>query len=67
MTNKEELKFFDPQIEVKEKAVAQRLQYVPNTKIPLPLRWKLASQDYVIENAPFALEALQIMNIETNL
>ncbi len=36
MTKKEELKFFDPQIEVKEKAVAERLQFVPGTKIPLP-------------------------------
>ena len=36
MTKKEELKFFDPQIEVKEKAVAQRLQYIPKTNIPLP-------------------------------
>ena len=30
MTKKEELKFFDPQIEVKEKAVAERLQFLPN-------------------------------------
>ena len=36
MTKKENLKFFDPQIEVKEKAVAQRLQFIPNSKIPLP-------------------------------
>lgn len=36
MTKKEDLKFFDPQIEIKEKAVAERLQFVPNTKIPLP-------------------------------
>ena len=32
MTNKEDLKFFDPQIEVKEKAVAERLQFLPGTK-----------------------------------
>ena len=36
MTRKEDLKFFDPQIEVKEQAVAERLQFIPNTKIPLP-------------------------------
>ncbi len=36
MTKKEELKFFDPQIEVKEKAVAERLQFVPNSQTPLP-------------------------------
>ena len=33
MTKKEDLKFFDPQIEVKEKAVAQRLEFIPKTKI----------------------------------
>ena len=36
MTKKEELKFFDPQIEVKEKAVAERLQFLPNSQTPLP-------------------------------
>ena len=36
MTKKEDLKFFDPQIEVKEKAVAERLQFLPNSEIPLP-------------------------------
>jgi radical SAM protein with 4Fe4S-binding SPASM domain len=36
MTKKEDIKFFDPQIEVKELAVAERLQFFPNTKIPLP-------------------------------
>ena len=36
MTKKEDLKFFDPQIEVKELAVAERLQFFPNSKIPLP-------------------------------
>ncbi len=36
MTQKEDLKFFDPQIEVKKKAIAERLQFFPNTKIPLP-------------------------------
>ena len=36
MTNKEDLKFFDPQIEVKEKAVAERLQFLPGTKTPMP-------------------------------
>ena len=35
-TKKEDLKFFDPQIEVKETAVAERLQFLPGTKIPLP-------------------------------
>ena len=33
---KEDLKFFDPQIKVKKKAIAERLQFFPNTKIPLP-------------------------------
>ena len=36
MVKKEDLKFFDPQIVVKEKAVAERLQFLPNSKIPLP-------------------------------
>ena len=36
MTKKEDLKFFDPQIEVKELAVAERLQFFPNSKTPLP-------------------------------
>jgi len=36
MTKKEDLKFFDPQIEVKEQAVAERLQFLPNSQIPLP-------------------------------
>jgi len=35
-TNKEDLKYFDPQIEFKEQAVAERLQYIPNSNIPLP-------------------------------
>ena len=35
-TKKEDLKFFDPQILVKEKAIAERLQFIPNTQIPLP-------------------------------
>ena len=36
MTKIEELKFYDPQIEFKKKAVSDRLQFIPNTKIPLP-------------------------------
>jgi len=36
MTKKEDLKFFDPQIEIKEKAVADRLQFLPGTLTPLP-------------------------------
>lgn len=36
MENLEDIKYFDPQILVKEQAVAERLQFVPNTKIPLP-------------------------------
>ena len=36
MTKKEDLKYFDPQISVKEQAVAERLQFVPGTKTPLP-------------------------------
>lgn len=36
MKNIEDIKFFDPQILVKEQAVAERLQFLPNTKIPLP-------------------------------
>ena len=36
MTKKEDIKYFDPQISVKEKAIAERLQFVPGTKIPLP-------------------------------
>ena len=33
MTKKEDLKFFDPQIEVKKKAIAERLQFFPNYSI----------------------------------
>ena len=36
MTNKEDIKYFDPQISVKEQAVAERLQFVPGTRTPLP-------------------------------
>ena len=36
MINKEDLKFFDPQIELKEKAVSKSLQFIPGTKIPIP-------------------------------
>ena len=36
MTKKEDIKYFDPQISVKEQAVAERLQFVPGTKTPLP-------------------------------
>ena len=36
MTKKEDLKFFDPQITIKEQAVAQRLQFLPNSNTPLP-------------------------------
>ncbi len=36
MTKRSDLKFFDPQIEIKEKAVAERLQFLPNSQTPLP-------------------------------
>ena len=36
MINKEDLKFFDPQIELKEKAVSKSLQFITGTKIPIP-------------------------------
>ena len=36
MTNKKDIKFYDPQIDVKRTAVANRLHCIPNTKIPLP-------------------------------
>ena len=32
MINKEDLKFFDPQIELKEKAVSKSLQFIPEQK-----------------------------------
>ena len=38
MTNKEDLKFFDPQIEVKEKAVAERLQFYLAQKLQCQLK-----------------------------
>ena len=34
--DKKDLKFFDPQIEVKQKAVGERLQFIPKTQIPIP-------------------------------
>ncbi len=36
MKNENNIKFFDPQITVKNKSVSDRLQFVPNTFIPLP-------------------------------
>ena len=36
MKNENNIKFFDPQITVKNKSVSDRLQFVPNTSIPLP-------------------------------
>jgi radical SAM protein with 4Fe4S-binding SPASM domain len=36
MTKIEDIKYFDPQISIKEQAVAERLQYIPNTRTPLP-------------------------------
>jgi len=36
MTIKSEIKFYDPQIDVKNKLVEKTLQYIPNTEIPLP-------------------------------
>ena len=35
---KEDLKFFDPQIKVKKKAIAERLQFFPNTKNTITFR-----------------------------
>ena len=36
MTDKSEIKFYDPQIDIKKKSVSDRLQFIPNTKTPLP-------------------------------
>ena len=36
MTEKSEIKFYDPQIDVKKKLVDKRLQFIKNTNIPLP-------------------------------
>ena len=36
MTSKNDLRFFDPQIKVKKKAVGERLQFIPKTRIPIP-------------------------------
>ena len=36
MKKKKGIKFYDPQIDVKKELVANRLQYIANTKIPLP-------------------------------
>ena len=35
MNNKLVLEYFKPQITVKDKAVGDRLQFIPSTKIPL--------------------------------
>ena len=36
MSDKPKLKYFDPQITIKDKAVGDRLQYIPGTKLPMP-------------------------------
>ncbi len=36
MKKKKGIKFYDPQIDVKKVLVSNRLQYIPNSKIPLP-------------------------------
>jgi len=36
MKKKYGIKFYDPQIDVKKELVSNRLQYIPNSKIPLP-------------------------------
>ena len=36
MNREENIKFFDPQITVKNKSVKDRLQFLPNSKVPLP-------------------------------
>ena len=36
MTKIEELKFYDPQIDLKKKAVSDRIQFFPNSKTPMP-------------------------------
>ena len=35
MNDKLVLKYFDPQITVKDKAAGDRLQFIPSTKIPI--------------------------------
>ena len=36
MTDRSDIKFYDPQIDIKKKLVDEKLQFVPNTQIPLP-------------------------------
>ena len=67
MTKKEDLKFFDPQIEFKEQAVAERLQYLPNSKIPLPSEVEISESGMCNENAHFVHEAIQITIMLMNL
>ena len=50
MTNKEDIKYFDPQISVKEQAVAERLQFVPGTRTPLPSEIEISSLVCVTES-----------------
>ena len=36
MKKKDGIKFYDPQIDVKNELISKRLQYIANSKIPLP-------------------------------
>lgn len=36
MTDRSEIKFYDPQIDIKKKLVDKKLQFIPGTEIPLP-------------------------------
>ena len=67
MTSKNDLRFFDPQIEVKKKAVGERLQFIPKTRIPIPSEIEISESEYVIENVVFAQEVIQILNTKKNL
>jgi radical SAM protein with 4Fe4S-binding SPASM domain len=53
MTNKEDIKYFDPQITVKELAVAERLQFIPGTKKPLPSEIEISESGMCNRKCPF--------------
>ena len=67
MSDKPKLKYFDPQITIKDKAVGDRLQYIPGTKLPMPSDIEISESGMCNRNVTFALEVILIMNMSINL
>ena len=53
MISKNDLKFFDPQIELKQKAVGDRLQFIPKTQIPIPSEVEISESGMCIRKCHF--------------